>query len=37
MTDHGERSIRQVPMELIPVVVVSNGGNSYAGIPRHGV
>ena len=34
MTDNGSRMIRQIPPECIPVVVVSAGGNSYAGIPR---
>lgn len=34
MTDNGGRMIRQIPEDRIPIVVVSAGGNSYAGIPR---
>ena len=34
LTDNGGRMIRQIPEDRIPVVVVSGGGNSYAGIPR---
>jgi len=34
LTDNGGRMIRQIPDDRIPVVVVSGGGNSYAGIPR---
>lgn len=35
MTDNGEQTIRKIPLDRIPVVVVSAGGNSYAAIPRH--
>ncbi len=34
LTDNGGRMIRQIPEDRIPIVVVSGGGNSYAGIPR---
>jgi len=34
MTDNGEQMVRRIPMDRIPVVVVSAGGNSYAAIPR---
>ena len=34
MTENGERSLRQMPIDRIPVVVVSAGGNSYVGLPK---
>ena len=33
MTDHGRETIAGMPPDRIPVVVVSAGGNAYAGIP----
>lgn len=33
MTDRGADHLRNMPAGRIPIVVVSDGGNSYAGIP----
>jgi hypothetical protein len=33
MTENGASILRQLPQQLMPVVVIGDGGNSYAGIP----